>query len=67
MLTSPSDHQNTNKQNADVVAGRRYTVWLWWDGSRLVGDFARPPVGVELYAHLGDTEADFDLYVSVAD
>eukprot|EP01047_Picozoa_sp_COSAG01_P109886 COSAG01_NODE_38735_length_485_cov_35.178756_2_plen_51_part_01 len=34
-----------------VVAGRRYTVWLWWDGSRLVGDFARPPVGVELYAH----------------
>ena len=50
-----------------VVAGRRYTVWLWWDGSRLVGDFARPPVGVELYAHSGDTEADFDLYVSVAD
>jgi len=40
----------------------RCTFWLWWDGVRLVGDFAREPVAVELYAHAGDSEAHYDGY-----
>eukprot|EP01052_Picozoa_sp_SAG31_P006796 SAG31_NODE_317_length_17813_cov_5.788585_3_plen_170_part_00 len=40
----------------------RYTAWMWWDGSKLKSDFSRAPAGVELYAHKGDTEADFDLF-----
>jgi len=32
----------------------RATFWMWWDGKRLVGDFSRDPVGIELYAHQGD-------------
>ena len=43
----------------------RYTVWLHWDRANLVGDFSRPPVGVELYDHRGDTEADFDAFENV--
>jgi hypothetical protein len=39
----------------------RYTEWTWWDGTNLVGNFSREPVGVELYPHKGDTEADFDM------
>ena len=39
----------------------RYTEWTWWDGQNLVGDFTRDPVGVELYPHTDDTEANFDL------
>ena len=27
-----------------------------------MGDFSRPPVAVELYAHAGDTEAAFDAF-----
>jgi hypothetical protein len=34
----------------------------WWNGEALVGDFSRPPVAVELYAHAGDTEAAFDTF-----
>merc|ERR1711879_711725 len=40
----------------------RYTVWLHWDGKQLVGDFSKPPVGVELYSHAGDKESDFDAF-----
>ena len=35
---------------------------MWWDGAALSSDFGRAPAGVELYAHTGDTEADFDLF-----
>merc|ERR1711941_64512 len=38
----------------------RHTVWLHWDGKNLVGDFGRPPVGIELYSHAGDKESNFD-------
>ena len=40
----------------------RYTVWLHWDGNRLVGDFSQPPIGVELYSHQGDDGTDFDAF-----
>lgn len=40
----------------------RYTAWMWWDGKKLKADFSKDPAGVELYAHTGDTEADFDLF-----
>merc|ERR1711966_15851 len=40
----------------------RYTVWLHWDGDNLVGDFSKPPVGVELYGHTGDKESDFNAF-----
>ena len=32
------------------------------DGAKLKGDFSRDPAGVELYAHAGDSEEDFDMY-----
>ena len=38
---------------------------LWsryWNGTLLVPDFGRDPAGVELYAHTGDMEADFDMF-----
>ena len=41
----------------------RYTEWRWWDGQALMPDWARAPVGVELYNHTGDdgsTPAAFD-------
>ena len=41
------------------------TEWVYWDGSRLVGDFSRPAVGIELYPHHGDNEANFDLFENV--
>eukprot|EP00940_MAST-03C_sp_MAST-3C-sp2_P001200 g1200.t1 len=40
----------------------RYTVWLHWDGNNLKGDFDRPPIGVELYAHDGDSGANFNTF-----
>lgn len=43
----------------------RYTVWLQWDGTKLAGDFSRPPIGVELYAHTGDDGTDFDSFENV--
>ena len=45
------------------VEAWRATFWLWWDGTRLVGDFARGPVATELYSHTGDQgSADFDAW-----
>lgn len=39
----------------------RYTVWLHWDAQRLVGDFSRPLIARELYAHpAGTADASFD-------
>lgn len=43
----------------------RYTVWLWWDGDALQGDFTRPPVGEELYDHRGDDGTDMDAFENV--
>ena len=43
----------------------RYTEWVWWKGETLAGDFDREAVGLELYSHAGDTEADFDLFENV--
>eukprot|EP00939_MAST-03C_sp_MAST-3C-sp1_P002630 g2630.t1 len=43
----------------------RYTVWLYWDGEHLKGDFGRSPIGVELYKHKGDSGADFDAFENV--
>ena len=40
----------------------RYTCWMYWDGALLLPDFGRDPAAVELYAHKGDSEADFDLF-----
>ena len=43
----------------------RYTEWRWWDGAALMPDWARAPVGVELYNHTGDrgsAPAAFDEY-----
>jgi len=40
----------------------RYTVWLYWDGAKLQGDFTRDPIGVELYDHAADVESDFDAF-----
>ena len=40
----------------------RYTAWLHWDGKHLVGDFSQPPIGVELYSHVGDDGTDFDAF-----
>ena len=43
----------------------RYTVWLHWDGKNLVGDFSKPLIGEELYAHATDDgtgAAGFDLF-----
>ena len=41
----------------------RATFWMWWDGLRLVGDFERGPVAVELYAHRGDLGSpDYDAW-----
>ena len=33
-----------------------------WLGAKLEADFAKGPAAVELYAHTGDTEADFDAF-----
>ena len=39
----------------------RYTAWMHWDAMRLVGDFSRPPIGTELYAHpAGAADRSFD-------
>lgn len=43
----------------------RYTMWLAFDGKRNRGDWAGLPAslhGEELYAHKGDTGADFDAF-----
>ena len=32
----------------------RYSEWRVWNGSALKPDWTRPPVGVELYSHVGD-------------
>jgi hypothetical protein len=40
----------------------RYTAWMYWNGTLLVPDFGREPAGVELYAHTGDMENDFDMF-----
>lgn len=62
---------HTKRENFTVmgysvrVPDWRYTAWMWWDGSKLAGDFTRPAAGVELYAHSGDDESDFDLYENV--
>eukprot|EP00754_Rhynchopus_humris_P038177 Rhum_TRINITY_DN20841_c0_g1::Rhum_TRINITY_DN20841_c0_g1_i1::g.172213::m.172213/K01136/IDS; iduronate 2-sulfatase len=47
------------------VPDYRYTVWLHWDGAKLVGDFARRPIAEELYLHLHDTENDFDAFENI--
>jgi len=33
-----------------------------WLGEKLAGDFVAGPAATELYAHQGDTEADFDAF-----
>eukprot|EP00937_MAST-01D_sp_MAST-1D-sp2_P007964 g7964.t1 len=41
----------------------RCTLWMPWDGKNLVGDFAKGPAAVELYAHANGTmEVDYDEY-----
>eukprot|EP00038_Savillea_parva_P009232 m.182153 g.182153 ORF g.182153 m.182153 type:complete len:528 (+) comp15457_c0_seq1:109-1692(+) len=40
----------------------RATFWMWWDGDNLRGDFSRDPAAIELYAHAGDPESDFNAY-----
>lgn len=40
----------------------RYTAWMYWNGTLLVPDFGRDPAGIELYAHSGDMEANFDMF-----
>jgi hypothetical protein len=44
----------------------RYTIWLPWDGDKLVGDFsAKQNYGVELYTHKGDDGTNFDTFENV--
>ena len=38
----------------------RATFWMPWLGHTLSADFEKGPAAVELYAHTGDTEADFN-------
>lgn len=40
----------------------RATFWMWWNGAKLAAYFDKPPAAVELYAHSGDEEADFDKF-----
>jgi hypothetical protein len=40
----------------------RYTAWMYWNGTLLLPDFSREPAGIELYAHGGDEESDFDMF-----
>ena len=36
-----------------------------WLGEKLAADFAKGPAAVKLYAHDGDSEADFDEFENV--
>jgi iduronate 2-sulfatase len=61
-----TERKNFNVMGLSVrVPEWRYTAWMLWNGTLLVPDFGREPVGVELYEHAGDTEADFDMYENV--
>ena len=42
----------------------RYTVWLHWDGTNLVGDFDRV-IAEELYEHQDDDGTNFDRFENV--
>ena len=33
-----------------------------WIGEKLAADFKKGPAAIELYAHTGDTESDFDAF-----
>ena len=67
--SAPQSCINTNRANFTVMGYSvrseewRATFWMWWDGLRLVGDFERGPVAVELYAHKGDLGSpDYDAW-----
>ena len=40
-------------------------MWLHWDSINLKGDFAKPPVGIELYPHTGDLGNSMDAFENV--
>ena len=35
---------------------------MHWNGTLLLPDFSKPAAAVELYAHSGDDESNFDMY-----
>ena len=65
---TPQSCVNTARSNFTVMGYSvrtdewRATFWMPWIGEKLAGDFTAGPEAVELYAHTGDTEADFDAF-----
>ena len=65
---APQPCVNTARSNFTVMGYSvrtdhwRATFWMPWRGEKLVADFDKGPAAVELYAHTGDTEADFDAF-----
>ena len=69
--STPQSCVNTMRSNFTVMGYSvrttdwRATFWMPWLGEKLAADFDKGPAAVELYAHAGDTEADFDAFENV--